>query len=274
MIDGLLRFINRPQQLVFKTWAKFPVGSFERRLAWDIFPRPHYAYCTYHAARLAERLGIERISVIEFGVAGGNGLVELERMAEAVEQEFKTKIDVYGFDTGLGLPPPLDYRDLPYIWQEGHFKMDIEALKARLSRANLVFGDVKDTVPTFCEKHKPAPIGAVFMDLDYYSATIDGLEIFETPSEYALPRVFCYFDDVGSAEGGGIMCDKVGQLLAIDEYNDRNDRRHLARIGGFEHTRNRKASWNDKIFVHHAFDHPHYDTYIHRSANRQLQLQA
>ena len=35
--------------------------------------RPNYAYCMLHAARLAQKLGLDRISALEFGVAGGNG---------------------------------------------------------------------------------------------------------------------------------------------------------------------------------------------------------
>jgi hypothetical protein len=51
-------------------------------------------------AHLAKALGIKRVSVIEFGVAGGNGLVALDRIAEKVEQALGIDIDVYGFDTG------------------------------------------------------------------------------------------------------------------------------------------------------------------------------
>ena len=82
MFDKLLRLLLNPQRIVFRTWKALPLGSLKLRLDYDVFPRPHYAYCTYHAARLAEILGIERISLIEFGVAGGNGLVELVRRGE------------------------------------------------------------------------------------------------------------------------------------------------------------------------------------------------
>src|SRR6266851_7746170 len=62
--------------------------------------RPHYAYCVYQAAVLAKRLGYPRISVIEFGVAGGNGLVNLEWHAREISRWLSIGIDVYGFDTG------------------------------------------------------------------------------------------------------------------------------------------------------------------------------
>ena len=83
--------------------------------------RPHYTWGMAHGAWLARNLGIDRISVIEFGVAGGNGLVALDRAAELVEARLEVGIDVYGFDSGAGLPKPEDYRDLPNLWSTGDF---------------------------------------------------------------------------------------------------------------------------------------------------------
>lgn len=268
MVDKFLRFVQNPANLVFKTWQKMPMGSFKRRLDFDIFRRPHYAYCTYHAARQAELLGIERISLIEFGVAGGNGLVELEEMAKLVEKEFKTRLDIYGFDTGSGLTKAQDYRDLPYIWQEGFFHMDEDALRKRLKRSTLVMGDVAETVPKFLESHSPAPLGAVFMDLDYYSSTRDALGILKGQPNSMLPRLYCYFDDVMSNENGGIMCDRVGQLLSINEYNEMSKERYLAQIAGLSYCRARPASWNEQLYIHHAFDHPSYNSFIRPNQDR------
>jgi hypothetical protein len=41
-----------------------------------------------------------------------------------VEQETGIKIEIFGFDMGTGLPPPRDYRDLPYLWQSGYYRME------------------------------------------------------------------------------------------------------------------------------------------------------
>ena len=41
----------------------------------NLTERPHYLYCIYNAAILAQRLGLGKISIIEFGVAGGNGIL-------------------------------------------------------------------------------------------------------------------------------------------------------------------------------------------------------
>ena len=42
--------------------------------------RPHYAWGAVQALNLAKRLSLPRISLIEFGVAGGLGLTALERI--------------------------------------------------------------------------------------------------------------------------------------------------------------------------------------------------
>jgi hypothetical protein len=46
--------------------------------------RPQYVWGVLNGAFLARALGIPRISVIEFGVAGGNGLVVLESIADQI----------------------------------------------------------------------------------------------------------------------------------------------------------------------------------------------
>ena len=49
--------------------------------------RPNYAYCIYHSSILAKRLGHKSISFIEFGVAGGNGLVFIEKFANRIKKK-------------------------------------------------------------------------------------------------------------------------------------------------------------------------------------------
>jgi hypothetical protein len=43
------------------------------------------------------------------------------------------KIDAVGFDTGTGLPPPVDHRDVPNMLWSGRFAMDLEVLRRRLN---------------------------------------------------------------------------------------------------------------------------------------------
>lgn len=112
---------------------RWELGSYEFRVGLGAVDRPHYAYAVWHAARLAQRLGLPRISIIEFGVAGGNGLLSLEQHAAASSGASGVAIDVYGFDSGQGLPAPLDFRDLPYHWKPGFFGMDQAELRGRLA---------------------------------------------------------------------------------------------------------------------------------------------
>jgi hypothetical protein len=37
---------------------------------------------------------------------------------------FCVDIELYGFDSGSGLPPPLDYRDMPHYFRAGLYEMD------------------------------------------------------------------------------------------------------------------------------------------------------
>src|SRR5580698_8172310 len=95
-----------------RLWNKYPLGSIDTRIEFGIWPRPHYAYGVYQAADLAKRLKLPAVSVVEFGVAGGRGLLELERLAEVIGPHFGVRISVIGFDNATGLPTPTDYRDL------------------------------------------------------------------------------------------------------------------------------------------------------------------
>ena len=95
--------------------------------------RPTYTWGMVQSAFLASSLDVKRISALEFGVAGGNGLLALERVAEGIEKYFPVTVDVYGFDSAQGLPKPEDYRDLPNLWPEAGYPMDVQKLKQRLS---------------------------------------------------------------------------------------------------------------------------------------------
>lgn len=248
---------------LIRQWMLFrsDSASFKRKLDYDAVERPHYGYGVWQAATQAKALGINRISVFEFGVAGGAGLLVLERVAAAVETETGVKIDVYGFDTGKGMPPPTDPRDLPFAWTTGLFRMRPKALRAKLGRAKLILGDVASTVPKFLYRQYPAPVGFVSIDVDYYTSTVDALKLLDATSEFLLPRVFIYLDD---AIGDDLEthCEWVGELAAVREFNESHGRRKIGRINGLRHKRLIAACWNDVMYVMHAFDHPKYSTYI------------
>src|ERR1022692_4799870 len=85
-------------------WRRFPFGSCATRVRYGIFDRPNYAYGVYAAADLGKRLGLNAISVIEFGVAGGRGLLALERIAEIVGKSTGIQIKVAVLIPGRGCP--------------------------------------------------------------------------------------------------------------------------------------------------------------------------
>lgn len=255
-------------------WSRLQWGSPLLRVRYGACPRPHYAYGVFAAADLAKRLGVPAISVIEFGVAGGNGLVALEQVAKQAAEHFGVAIVVYGFDTGTGMPAPHDYRDLPHVWGQGFYKMDETALRARLSGAQLFLGNVAQTIPAFVAGSHP-PIGFVSFDLDYYSSTKAALELFDAPHASRLPRVYGYMDDTIWPE---YACHNkhVGELLAIEEFNASHDAMKLCKLHLLRHMRPRASAWNDQIYVLHDFQHPLYCANITASGaqHREIPLQS
>lgn len=236
-------------------------------------PFPQYAYGVAQAVWLTERLGLPSVTVAELGVAGGNGLVELESLSESIDPEQRVKIATVGFDLGTGMPEPADYRDMPYIWQRGFFRMDEPRLRARLSSAQLIVGDIAETGPKFMQS-APPPLGFLSFDLDYYSSTRAAMAaLLESDVDRYLPRVICYFDDtVGPHEE--LHSEFTGELLAIREFNAAHERRKLARISGLRYKLLPiEQPWVDAVYVLHCFDHPRYNDYVFGEADRQFPLE-
>ncbi len=224
--------------------------------------RPYYAYPMYQAATQALALGYKAISVIEFGVAGGNGMVCLEKHARILSKLLRIEFQLYGFDTGTGLPPPEGYRDVEHNWKQGLFRMDVEKLKSRLTISQLVLGDVADTLKDFYMAYKPAPVGAVIFDVDLYSSTRAALKIFDTGAGNLIPRVRCYFDDIIGSEIS-LTNEYMGEKLAVDEYNRTHAQRKITPVYHLQ-ARSYRKKWHLKSFVHHAYDHPLYSRFIAR----------
>jgi hypothetical protein len=218
--------------------------------------RPQYLWPLIHASHVARALGIPRISALEFGVAGGNGLLALERAAAQATSLSGTEIDIFGFDTGSGMPAPTDPRDAPFLIEPSYFDMDEAALRSRLDRAELVLGPVAETVADWAASGH-APIGFVAFDLDYYSSTVEAFRVLEGAPERMLPRVQCYFDDTF----GYGWTEFMGVHAAIDEFNSAHDQRKIGKILGlrFELPPHEfQAAWHEKMYVFHLFDHPRY----------------
>lgn len=265
----LLRRLLRPGQLrkVFVERGTEPIhlnllsvlvaalGSYRTKVDFDLVVRQQYAFPVLYAADLARRNGYSRVCLIEFGVAGGAGLMNICRIAERTRKATGIEFRVFGFDTGKGMPKPIDYRDLPESFQEGDFPMDVERLRRALPEfASLHIGDVEDTVPLFLSSARAdAPIGFISIDVDYYSSAQKALRVLLGRPNLYLPVVPVYLDDIG-VDGSNPW---TGELLAMNEFNRDNELRKIAPFTLLRSTRIFKnPQWIDRMFACHIHDHP------------------
>lgn len=263
-MKALLRLLAGPTplrlHLLREIARRIPLLGYRHRLALGAVERPHYGHCIFAAAELAARLNYPKMSAIEFGCGGGNGLLDAEMHISEITKIIPIKIELYGFDTGSGLPDPRDYRDFPHYFKAGQFAMEQDTLKQRLKLAKLVLGDVNETCKNFFSDYSPAPIGCVFCDLDFYSSTRDALTIFDADPTFFLPRIFMYFDDV-VGDNIWLVSEFAGEPLAIDEFNRNHVHKKIA-ANRYMPLIFPKQWWPHHIFVCHDFQHPHYSTYV------------
>ena len=246
-----------PQE-IFGRFQAFFLDYYNRGL----LPRQHYATLVMNACDDARHLGYKRISVIEFGVASGNGLYALEIIAGECGRLYGIDIDVYGFDSGEGLYEPKDYRDMNNIFGVGWYKGNLSLLKKRLRRAKLVIGDICETVRTFLSS-SIAPIGAMIIDVDQYTPATSILRMLEEDHSAFLPQVYLYFDDLLLMDKPGItrrlkICEFQGEWLAICEFNQRNSDIKISPVQLF----NNLPGAEEKIKICYRFTHPQFDKII------------
>lgn len=228
-----------------------------------------YAFGIYFSAYQASKLGFKSITCIEIGVAGGNGLVAMEKISSLVKDEFNIDIKLIGMDTGEGMPKPESYKDLPYTWREGQYVLEKDDLQDKLSNSKLVLGNVKSTVETLSEiiDFQKSPIGFISFDVDYYSSTRDALKILNYET---IPRALLLFDDLVSTDIRYISED-IGQMAAIKEFNNSND----DKIRFIEHlgfNRPKNALWTRKIYCLHRYKQYNYNSYIDWNEDKQLKI--
>lgn len=229
----------------------------------------------WHAAELAKKLGYREISVAEFGVAGGVTLMIVQRYAGEIEKSLGVRIKVYGFDTGGGLPALQGVEDLPYWFRPSQYVMDVDRLTKKLDTAELILGNVRETVLDAFTKTDRPPLGAIFNDLDLFSSSCDALRILDVGSKHLMPRLFLYLDDAvgGATEMYGPF---NGELAANQNFNRTHDRIkiHLNQnLLPYSH-----LLWRYQIYYVHLFDHPRYEDYVGGSEQTlieaKLRLQA
>lgn len=253
--------LSEPLHLNFAAAAVAMFGGFRSRVAWDLVVRPHYAYGLLHAADQAKLLGLTSVTAIEFGVANGEGLLNLCALARRTEKSTGIHVKVVGFDSGTGMPLALDYRDHPELYLQGDFPMDQRTLKKVLPpNADLKIGPLSETLIDFLTEQYP-PIGFAAIDVDYYSSTRDALVLFadDNPNKY-VPVPLLYFDDI-MFETHNEWC---GELLAISEFNADQVRRKIA-PDRFLPTRRifKNPRWLHQMYVLHVLDHPWRSSVVH-----------
>jgi hypothetical protein len=132
--------------------------------------------------------------------------------------------------------------------------MDVPALRARLRRAELVLGLVEETVPRFAAGSHPR-VGFVSFDLDYYTATMSALRIFDAGHEQLLPRVLCYFDDMNWYP----YTEFNGERAAINDFNAAHEQRKLSPMYGLALRMTwpeKRQQWPHQMYIAELFDHP------------------
>jgi len=247
MIDLLKSFLSHRARVNRR-------GGFREKESYGLIARPNYAYGMLRAADLARFMGKKAVTVCEFGVATGNGLVKMVELADLIRVETKVDVRVVGFDTGEGLPSIGDYRDHPELWSSGDFAMtNKDDLRKRVAgRAELIFGDIKDTVSGFVDSlDEAAPLGFVAVDVDIYSATKSALLSLAGAPELYTPGVSMYFDDVRFYFANR-WC---GELRAIEEFNDENYMRKIDEDRSLADRPSKLDPWYRSMYVCHILDH-------------------
>ena len=231
-------------------------GSFRARESLGLVqPRPNYAYGLLRAADISLWLGRSKATVIEFGVAAGAGLLAMIETAEQVTRATGVAFRIVGFDSGRGLPAFEGYKDHPELWAPGDFAMSDRArLEERVrGKAELVFGDIADTVGPFMDSLNPeAPLGFIAVDVDLYSATVACLRVLTGRPELYNPAVAVYLDDI-TTYFGNRWC---GEVAAVEEFNTAQPRRKIDRDYTLPGRRPHKAlGWYPRMYVAHILDH-------------------
>jgi hypothetical protein len=254
-----LEYLTQPLHVTAIAAVVYVFGSFRLKVLYDLVRRREHAYSLLQAADWAKERGLGKVTVVETGVASGAGLWNMIRIGEKVTAITGVAFEFAAFDTGTGMPPPIDYRDHPEVFRTGDFPMqDVEVLRQSLpSNARLFIGDVADTIPEFAASLSPeAPVGYVVIDVDYYSSAKAAMEVMKGPANCYLPLTLVYLDDVGAGAFPWAN-DWCGERLAVREFNDENAMRKLQHDAFMKYGRVYKDSdWLDRVYKLHVLDHP------------------
>lgn len=231
------------------------LGNLRRKIDFDLVLRKQHAYAILNLADQAKSLGYETATIIEFGVASGAGLLNLQRLAARITKATNIRFDIYGFDTGQGMPPPRSYKDHPELYQAGDFPMVFDALAKNLdSNTRLIIGPLAETIVEFSSRDfSNAPIGFISIDVDYYSSSVEALKVLQMEANNLFPRIIVWLDDIGNLSHN----TRCGELAAIFEFSEQHPMRPIEKHPSLRNHRIFKnAPWIDHIYQCHVLDHP------------------
>ena len=244
-------------------------GSTQQKIAYDLIPRQPYAFGINDAFNIAQQEGVKHLILVEAGVASGSGFQNMIYIANKLSKEYKISFSVAGFDTGEGMPKPLDFRDHPEKYFTGDFvPIDLDKLLKNLPpNAKIYLGDLVKTIPKFLETLKPEDtIGFISVDVDYYSSTKSLFPLFEASNRNLMSRVPVYLDDVNNPD----HTEDCGELLAIKEFNELTSfNRKIRKMTQLRDWRIFKSAlWLDQMYYLHVYDHyrrtPNYWSKVNR----------
>ncbi len=232
-------------------------GSMREKEEFGLLSRPHYAYGLLRAADTAKYFGISEVTCCEFGVAHGAGLENMCNLSSMISAETGIKMHIYGFDTGVGIPDGLTYKDHPEMWIPGDFSMgDTDSLQKKMNgRASIIFGNIEDTISGFVRTlTETAPVGFIAIDVDIYSGTKAALRLFDaTNPKLYLPATSIYFDDIIFYYSNR-WC---GELAAIEEFNFEHEWRKIDIDRSLPSDRAIHSSpFYKQMYAAHILDHP------------------
>jgi hypothetical protein len=247
-----LERLTEPLHLNLASIVVALLGSYRHKVLFDLVLRPQYAYGVLQAAELAAYWKTPEIACVELGVASGAGLMNMAKLASRTEKTTGIRMQIHGFDSGMGMPAPKDHRDHPELYGAGDYPMDRAALVQQLpANAHLHLGQLTETIPEFL-RTLTCPIGFAVLDVDYYSSSKEALMLFDGGPENYLPQTLLYVDDIEhmSHHPGG------GELLAISEFNAERTHRKISPYVFLRAERVMKnAAWIDHMFVLQVLDH-------------------
>ncbi len=249
-----LERLTEPLHLNVSSLFVFAFGTIRGKEAFDLLVRQQHAYGLLHAADQARACGLRRVTIAELGVGSGTGLLNICSLAGPITRVTGVEFEIVGFDTGVGLPPPTDYRDHPELYKSGWYPMQRDALVAALpSNARLVLGDLAETIEPFVASMSAgSPLGFAALDVDLYSSSKDALRLFTGPPDRYFPYVTVYVDDLALPT----HTRYAGELLAIAEFNEEQELRKLEPDGYLVHTRLfKRAEWLAHMYKLHVLDH-------------------